>query len=121
MAYIKYLTWHSILSSILITCHIVTISEVDVDIVPGMPCLTTTHDTLPLGCGQLWVSILGNVVLVTQFVTHHYVALDIPSVSVDHLTESALKLTSVPGILNVDIRGRSLLRSLIKRKINYKE
>ena len=87
------------LRRVLVTRHAVTVLEVDVDVVPGVPGLTPAHQTLPLSCGQLGVPVLSQVVLVTQLVRHHDVTLDVAPVGEDDVTQPTLELTPVPGIL----------------------
>lgn len=47
---------HTVLCCVLVTGQAVTVSQVDV--VPGMPGLTATDDTPPVGCWQLQVFFL---------------------------------------------------------------
>ena len=94
------------LGRVLVTRHAVTVPQVDVDVVPGVPRLTPAHQTLPLGRGQLGVPVLRQVVLVAQFVRHHDVTLNVAPVSEHDVTQPTLELKTVQGVLVLSI-GRS--------------
>ena len=69
-----------LLVCILITRETVAVPQVDVDVVPGVPGLTATHQTLPLGSWDLRVSVLPNIFLVVHLVTCDHVTFNIASV-----------------------------------------
>ena len=86
----------TVLSCILIAGDAVTISEVNVDVVPSMSRPAAADCADPLGRRHLRVPATGNVILVGEVVSGDNVALDVSSVSEGCSAQGALELATIP-------------------------